>query len=109
MTDTYDKKTEVLVLRHVDQHLYDVLRDRARAHRRSIGDESVTLLRETVAEGALATAEASPETAQGGKPETLMDLMRRYFGPENGVDLDIPDRHSQPDRPLVDFSGRDYA
>ena len=109
VTDTYDDKAEVLVLQHVDQHLYGALRERARAHQRSVGEEIVTLLRETVAEGVGGRAKTSQATAPGRKPETLTDLARRYFGPENGADLDIPARHTLRDRPTVDFSGNDYT
>ena len=39
----------------------------------------------------------------------MVDLARRLFGPEHGVDLDIPPRASDLEREPPDFSGPDYG
>lgn len=41
--------------------------------------------------------------------ESLTDLARRLFGPEHGVDLDMPPRDAtQERRPPFDFSGPEW-
>jgi hypothetical protein len=38
----------------------------------------------------------------------IVDLSTRFFGPENGVELDLPPRSAEPGRKPPDFSGPDY-
>jgi plasmid stability protein len=76
-----------LLIRNVDESLHARLKARAAEHRRSLAEEVRELLR---------TAVALQETAS---QENLVDLARRLFGPEHGIDLDIPPRGAAPQRP----------
>ena len=47
---------------------------------------------------------------QAAEPrEHLVDVAHRLFGPEHGIDLDLPSRGSAPARPPPDFSGPEYG
>ena len=88
-----------LLIRNVDAALHARLKVQAAAHRRSLEEEARELLRTS-----LARQESKPDTQ-----ENLADIARRLFGPQHGVDLDIPPRRAAEDRPPPDFSGPDDA
>ncbi len=85
-----------LLIRDVDPALHARLKARAALHRRSLEEEVRESLRQSVAE---------PERR---RPENIVDVARRLFGPDNGVDLDLPLRNAERERPPVDFSGPEY-
>jgi plasmid stability protein len=86
-----------LLIRNVDDALRAHLEARARAHHRSVEEEARETLRTALARDA----------SEGG-PENLMDIARRIFGPERGVDLDLPSRGADASRLPPDFSGNEY-
>jgi antitoxin FitA len=79
-----------LLIRNVDAALHALLKQHAAAHRRSLEEEVRELLRGAV-------------TSQP-QEEHIVDLAQRLFGPKHGVELDIPPRGSEPERPPPDFS-----
>lgn len=81
-----------LLIRNIDEALHARLKARAAEHRRSLEEEARELLR---------TAVALHETTS---QENLVDLAQRLFGPEHGIDLDIPPRGAAPRRPPLEFS-----
>ncbi len=85
-----------LLIRNVDDALRAQLKLRARAHRRSLEEEA----RET-----LRTACARDASTSG--PTNLMEIVNGIFGPERGVDLDLPSRSADAQRPPPVFSGDD--
>ena len=86
-----------LLIRNVDPALHARLKQSAAAHRRSLEEEARELLRAAV-------ARQDPPF----KPEaTLADLALALFGPEHGVELEIPPRDADQDRPPPDFSEPD--
>ena len=87
-----------LLIRHVDDALRARLKARARAHHRSLEEEA----RET-----LRSALARDDDGEAG--ESVMQLAARLFGPERGVDLDLPPRAAEPQRPAPDFSGPEHG
>ena len=82
-----------LLIRNVDPALHARLKARAAAHHRSLEEEARTLLRTGLARG-------EPEA----RPENLVTLATRLFGPEHGVDLALPLRDPALDRSPPDFS-----
>ena len=86
-----------LLIRNVDEALHDRLKERAAARNRSLEEEARELLRFAIARQA-----AEPR-------EHLVDVALRLFGPEHGIDLDLPSRGSAPTRPPPDFSGPEYG
>lgn len=84
-----------LVIRHLDPALHARLAARARAHRRTVEEEAVELLRS-----------AAPDEAKEAAGETLMGIARRCFGPDRGLDEDMSLRRSGPERPPPDFFGQ---
>ena len=80
-----------LLIRDVDEAVHAALERRAVAHGRSVEDEAREVLR------------------LGAGRETISQIAIRYFGPENGVDLDLPPRRDDLERPPPDFSGPDFA
>lgn len=86
-----------LLIRNVDRALHARLKARAAEHQRSLEEEARELLR-----AAVARQEVEPG-------ENLIELARRLFGPEHGVDLDIPPRGDAPNRPPPDFSDPYYG
>lgn len=82
-----------LLIRHVDDALRARLKARARANRRSLEEEARETLRSALARDA------------DGLEEPLLQLANRLFGPERGVDLDLPPRADDGQRPAPDFSG----
>ena len=85
-----------LLIRNVDPVLHTRLKARAAEHRRSLEEEARELLR-----AAVARQEAAPR-------ENLVDIARRLFGPEHGIELDIPPRGTEPERPAPAFSDHRY-
>jgi len=85
-----------LLIRNVDTALHARLKEHAAAHHRSLEEEARELLRTAVARQA-----TSPR-------ENIVDIARRFFGPEHGVVLDIPPRGSAPKSPPPDFSNPEY-
>lgn len=81
-----------LLIRNVDAALRDQLKARARLHRRSLEEEARELLRTAVA-----------RDASGG--ETLSAIAERLFGAERGIELDLPHRGQEPERPPIGFAG----
>lgn len=81
-----------LLIRNVDAALHARLKEHAAAHRRSLEEDARELLR---------TAVARQATAPQEHP---VDIARRLFGPEHGVELEIPPRGAAPGRPPPDFS-----
>lgn len=87
-----------LLIRDLDDVLRARLEARAQAHRRSLEDEAREMLRAAVASDAV-----EPE-----QQEHPVDVFLRLFGPEHGIDLDLPPRSADVDRPPLDFSGPEY-
>jgi antitoxin FitA len=81
--------TASLTIRQLDPALKDRLRARAAQHGRSMAEEARAIL------GA-----ALPERPKRSGAE-LLDIIRRRFGPEGGVDLVLPPL--APDRPPPRF------
>lgn len=73
-----------VLIRHVDDALHRRLKASAAAHRRSLEEEARELLR-----AAIARQEAPPR-------QKLTSLARRLFGPQAGIDLDLPKRGAAP-------------
>jgi plasmid stability protein len=85
-----------VLIRNVDDALHARLKASAAAHRRSLEEEARELLR-----AAVARQDAPPR-------ESLAALARRLFGPDGGIDLDIPPRGAAPDSIPPDFSGPEH-
>ena len=81
-----------LLIRNVDPVLHARLKARAAEHRRSLEEEARELLRAGVAR-----QEAEPG-------ETLIELAQRLFGPEHGIEFEIPPRGTAPASLPPDFS-----
>lgn len=84
-----------LVIRHLDPALHARLEARARAHRRTVEEEAVELLRS-----------AAPDETKEAAGESLMEIARRCFGADRGLDEDLSLRRTGPERPPADFSGQ---
>ncbi len=95
MSSATTPKTTSLLIRNVDAALHERLKARARANRRSMSEEAREMLRSAIAGG-----------VANGNRETLLDIADRIFGPD-GVDLDLPPRRADLERPPVDFGGPD--
>ena len=85
-----------LFIPDLDDALHARLREAAARHRRSLEEEARELLRVAVAR------QETPE-----EQENLADIALSLFGPDGGVDLDIPPRGSTPPRPTPGVSGPD--
>jgi len=84
-----------LLIPDVEPELHSLLAARAAAHRRSLEEEARELLRDMA-------------RRQMTARENLASLARRLFGPEHGVDLEVPPRGSAPERNSPDFFGPDH-
>jgi plasmid stability protein len=84
-----------LLIRDVDAMLHTRLKASAVAHRRSLEEEVRELLRTAVAR------------QEAPARESLVDLAKRLFHREHGVDLNIPPRGIAPESVPPDFSGTD--
>ena len=71
-----------LSIRKIEEEVYEQLRQRAARHGVSMEEEVRAILRSSVA-----------------APERLSELARECFGPEGGVELELPSReaHDPPD------------
>lgn len=79
-----------LTIRRLDESLKTRLRIRAAQNGRSMEEEARVILAEVLGESAT------------GSGALLVERFRQAFGPENGIDLELPSREG--DRPLPDFS-----
>ena len=86
-----------LVIPDLDDTLYEQLERRALSHSRLLEDEARETLRLAMEHDPIAAGD-----------ENLVELALKLFGPENGVDLDLPPRNADRDRPPPDFSGPEY-
>ena len=82
-----------LLIRDMDTHLHARLQAAAARHHRSMEEEACELLRVGVAHS------EAPENQV-----LIVELARQLFGPESGVELDIPPRNLMPERPPPDFT-----
>ncbi|MBA2652541.1 MAG: hypothetical protein H0U73_09790 [Tatlockia sp.] len=71
-----------LSVRKLDDAVYEQLRVRAAKHGVSMEEEVRQIISQVVS-----------------APDKLSDVFRKYFGYNNGVDLDVPD-HSKPHYPM---------
>ncbi len=70
---------------------------------RKLDDEILKALRLRAAEQGISMEEEIRRILERAvaTPERITDVARRYFGPEHGIDLELPDREtSEP----IDFS-----
>ena len=77
-----------ITIRNLDDEVKTRLRVRAAEHHRSMEEEVRLILRE----------------AMGRKPSSrnLAEITQAYFGPENGVDLELPPRSPGRESPSFD-------
>jgi plasmid stability protein len=78
-----------ITVRRLDDHLKVRLKARAAQHGCSMEEEARTILRASL---------------DRDRPETLGDIVRELFGPENGFELELPPRDPMPEPP--DFRKR---
>ncbi len=76
-----------ITIRKLDDGLKSRLKQRAQQHGRSMEEEARQILREVL---------------DRHRPQSFMEIARELFGPEHGVDLQIPARDPLPEPP--DFS-----
>ena len=82
-----------ILISDLDEAVHERLKEAAAAHDRTPEEEAREVL----------TA-AIPRSAPSTPGENLADAVMRLFGPEHGLELDIPPRGSLPRRPPLDFS-----
>ncbi len=82
-----------ILISDFDETLHERLKEAAAAHHRTTEEE---------ARAVLAAAVSRPLSTT--PRENLAEAARRLFGPEHGVELDIPPRGSGPGRSPPDFS-----
>ncbi len=77
-----------ITIRNLDDKVKTRLRMRAAEHHRSMEEEARVILGEAV----------------GRKPssQNLAEIARSYFGPDNGVDLELPVREAGREPPSFD-------
>ena len=77
-----------ITIRKLDEGVKTRLRVRAAENGRSMEEEARVILREAV----------------GSKPRTqdLLSVVRKHFGPDNGVDLELPPRTPVREPPRFD-------
>lgn len=77
-----------ITIRNLDDEVKTLLRVRAAEHHRSMEEEVRLILRD----------------AMGRKPSSrnLAEITQAYFGPENGVDLELPPRGPGREPPSFD-------
>lgn len=77
-----------ITIRNLDDDVKTRLRVRAAEHHRSMEEEARLILRDAV----------------GSKPNrrNLVEIVRSHFGPENGVDLELPPRGPGREPPSFD-------
>ncbi len=74
-----------LTIRKIDPAVKDQLRLRAARHGRSMEEEARRILSEVC--------------GPADRPETLADIVLELFGPEGGVELDLPPRQGLREPP----------
>ena len=86
--DTEGMNIASITIRNLDDEVKTRLRMRAAEHHRSMEEEARLILREAV----------------GRKPSSrnLAEIARSYFGPDNGVDLELPPRGPGREPPSFD-------
>ena len=77
-----------ITIRNLDDHVKTRLRVRAARHHRSMEEEARIILRDAVKRG--------PST------RNLAEIARSHFGPDNGVDLELPPRGPMREPPSFD-------
>jgi len=87
-----------LLIRNVDDALHNLLKTRAKANHRSMAEEARESLRVAIAKDACTPPQK----------ETLYDIAQRIFGPIGGVELNLPPRSEDLERPPMDFSGPEF-
>lgn len=78
-----------ITIRRLDDRLKSQLKHRAAQHGCSMEEEARTILRDVLDQQ---------------RPQSFMEIATELFGPENGVELDIPPQGPMPEPP--DFSER---
>jgi antitoxin FitA len=73
-----------ITIRRLDDRLKSQLKQRAAQHGRSMEEEARTILRDIL---------------DDQRPRSFMEIATELFGPENGVELDIPPRGSMREPP----------
>ena len=81
-----------LTIRNVDDTIKERLRVLAATHGHSMEEEARLILKQAVG---------------GISGRGLVELSRQLFNGENGINLELPSRHS--DRRVPDFSGPEYG
>ncbi len=77
-----------ITIRNLDDNVKTRLRVRAAANHRSMEEEARIILREAV--------------GRKTDPRNLADIARSHFGPDNGVDLELPPRGPGREPPSLD-------
>lgn len=87
-----------LLIRKLDETLHARLKDRARQHGHSLEEE----VRET-----LRLALARDASTQ--EPVSLMRIAEGVFGRDRGIELELPLRSLDPDRPALDLGAQEHG
>jgi len=77
-----------ITIRNLDDDVKTRLRVRAAEHHRSMEEEARTILRDAV--------------KPGRSTRNLAEIARSHFGPDNGVDLELPPRGPMREPPSFD-------
>ena len=77
-----------MTIRNIDPSVKERLRLRAAQHGHSMEAEAREILQSAV--------------NRPGRPETLASIMRELFGPENGVELELPPREPGREPPVFE-------
>ncbi len=77
-----------ITIRNLDDEVKTRLRVRAAEHHRSMEEEARLILREAV--------------DRGREARNLAEIARSHFGPDNGVDLELPPREPGREPPSFD-------
>ena len=77
-----------ITIRNLDDDVTTRLRVRAAEHRRSMEEEARIILRDAV--------------KRGRSTRNLAEIARTHFGPDNGVDLELPPRRPMREPPSFD-------
>ena len=86
-----------LLIRKLDDTLHARLKARARQHGRSLEEEARETLRLAVA-----------RDASDQEPISLMRIAAGVFGPDRGIELELPARSLDSDRPPPDLGGPEH-
>lgn len=87
-----------LLIRKLDDTLHARLKARARQHGRSLEEEARETLRLAVA-----------RDASDQEPTSLMRIAAGVFGPDRGIELELPARSLDAGRPPPDLGGPGYG